>query len=98
MFETTLASRTYARQVIEWRDLGYHVALIYLRLPSAEHSVERVRRRVATGGHGVPNEVIRRRFDKSVRYFDGLYKAIVNEWQVWDSLEGEFRFVQASGD
>ncbi len=36
MFETTLASLVYGRKVPQWREQGYNVALIYLRLPSAD--------------------------------------------------------------
>jgi predicted ABC-type ATPase len=95
MFETTLASLTYARKIAAWRQRGYVVALIYLRLPSADMSVERVRRRVAHGGHGIPDDVIRQRFAKSGHYFETLYKSIVDEWYVWESLEGEFRRAEA---
>lgn len=98
MFETTLASLTYARKIPEWRQRGYVVGLIYLRLPSVAMSVERVRRRVAQGGHGIPESVIRQRFAKSVDYFERRYKAIVDEWYVWDSLEGEFRLAESWND
>ena len=98
MFETTLASLTYARKIPDWRVRRYHVALIYVRLPTVEHSIARVRRRVADGGHGMPEDVIRRRFDKSLCYLESHYKPIVDEWEVWDSLEGEFRRAQTSED
>jgi len=90
MFETTLAGRTYARKIPIWQNLGYSIALIYLRLPSVEHSIARVKRRVEAGGHDIPEEVIRRRYEKSVRYVDEIYKPIVDEWYIWDSLEGDF--------
>jgi len=61
-------------------------------------SVERVRRRVAQGGHGIPESVIRQRFAKSVDYFEKHYKAIVDEWYVWDSLEDEFRLAESWND
>ncbi len=50
MLESTLASRSYAQRIPAWRAIGYHVALIYVRLPSAEHSLERVQKRVNAGG------------------------------------------------
>jgi predicted ABC-type ATPase len=91
MFETTLASLSYARKIPTWQGRGYTVVLIYLRLSSVEMSIERVRRRVAAGGHGVPESVIRQRFAKSAAYLESHYKPIVDEWYIWDSLEGEFR-------
>jgi predicted ABC-type ATPase len=95
MFETTLASLTYAQKVVRWREIGFRVGLIYLRLPSVEVSIERVRKRVEAGGHGIPEGVIRARFAKSLRYLDELYKPLVDEWYIWDSLEGGFRLAQS---
>jgi len=98
MFETTLASLSYARKIAAWRKQGFAVGLIYLRLPSAAQAIERVRRRVAQGGHGLPEAVIRERFAKSGEYFQKRYKGLVDEWYVWDSLEGEFRQAEAWND
>jgi predicted ABC-type ATPase len=68
---------------------------IYLRLPSVEASITRVRKRVAAGGHGIAEATIRRRFGKSARYFETIYKSIVDEWYMWDSLEGAFELRQS---
>jgi predicted ABC-type ATPase len=89
-FETTLASLTYAHKIPTWRQSGYTVVLIYLRLPSVEISLQRVRKRVAAGGHGIPEHVVRKRFAKSQSYLETIYKPIVDEWHVWDSREHEF--------
>jgi predicted ABC-type ATPase len=97
MFETTLATLSYARKISLWRRSGYSVSLIYLRLPSVEDSVARVRRRVEAGGHGIPEDVIRRRFHKSISYFDATYKSIVDKWLLYDSLEGGFRLAESWG-
>jgi predicted ABC-type ATPase len=98
MFETTLASLSYAQKIPAWKKAGYSVALIYLRLPDVEASIARVRRRVEAGGHNIPEAVIRKRFAKSARYFETLYKPIVDEWYVWESLEGDFQIVEAWDD
>jgi len=88
--ETTLATLTYAQKIPEWRRRGYIVSLAYLRLRSVYDSLARVRKRVAAGGHGIPEAVIRRRFDKSWLYFETIYRPIVDEWYVWESREGAF--------
>lgn len=94
-FETTLATRTYARKIGLWQRRGYTVSLIYLRLPSIEASIARVRRRVEAGGHGIPEATLRRRFGKSGSYLEKVYKQLVDEWYVWDSLEGAFSLAEA---
>jgi predicted ABC-type ATPase len=68
--ETTLATLTYAQKIPMWRRRGYVVELVYLRLGSVEDSINRVRRRMAAGGHGIPEETVRRRFGKSLAYFE----------------------------
>jgi predicted ABC-type ATPase len=96
--ETTLASLTYAAKIPGWRHVGYRINLIYLRLPTAEASIARVARRVAAGGHDIPETVIRRRFAKSLRYLETRYKPAVDEWYVWDSLEGTFSLAESWND
>jgi predicted ABC-type ATPase len=58
-----------------------------LQLPSVELAVERVRQRVAQGGHNIPEADIRRRFDRGLMNFRDLYQPIVNAWQVFDASQ-----------
>jgi len=95
MLETTLASLSYAQKIQAWQRAGYHVGLFYLRLPNVETAIERVRRRVAAGGHAVPEGTIRTRFTKSAHYLENIYKPIVDEWYVWNSIEGDFEISEA---
>ena len=83
--ETTLSGRAYAKRIRRWQAAGYRVAIIYLRVPSADHSVARVAQRVREGGHHIPEPVIRRRFDRSWRNFRDLYRKVVDDWRVYDN-------------
>jgi predicted ABC-type ATPase len=98
MIETTLAALTYIEKIGLWQRAGYHVSLIFLRLPSADHAVERVRRRVAAGGHAIPEETIRRRFTMGLDFLDKHYKQAVDAWYIVDSLEGSYDLAERSGD
>jgi len=84
-FETTLSGRNYARLVPRWRAAGYHVKLIFLSLPSADLAVARVASRVAHGGHNVPEDVVRRRFENGLRNFQTLYQSLVDSWVLYDN-------------
>jgi predicted ABC-type ATPase len=88
--ETTLANLSYAQKIPTWRRLGYLISLVYLQLGSVDESIARVRKRVAAGGHGIAEDVLRRRFGKSWSYFETIYRPIVDEWYVWKSQEGAF--------
>ena len=59
--ETTLATRTLLKIVKAAQDAGYTVTLLYFWLNSPELAIARVKARVATGGHTIPEEPIRRR-------------------------------------
>jgi predicted ABC-type ATPase len=84
-FETTLAGRHYSRLIPLWRKSGYHVKLIFLGLPNADLAIARVSARVAQGGHGVPEQVIRRRFDAGLRNFHGTFCKLVDSWVLYDN-------------
>jgi len=60
-FETTMASRSFAPFLVKCKKDGDSVRLIYVWVNSAELAIERVRRRVESGGHFVQEEIIRRR-------------------------------------
>ncbi len=86
-FEITLSGRGFARHIPRWREQGYWVKLYFLRLPSADMAVARVRNRVREGGHDVPEDAIRRRFDAGWRNFNLIYKGLVDEWAVYNGSQ-----------
>jgi len=86
-FETTLSGRSYARMIPEWQAAGYRVKLIFLSLPSVEMAVDRVATRVAQGGHDVPENLIRRRFQKGLSNFHNFYKSLVDAWILYDNSQ-----------
>lgn len=83
VLETTLATRSHAVRIRDWKAAGYRVDLIYLRLPDADASVARVAHRVERGGHGIPEETLRRRFDLSLDYLETVYKPLVDSWKIY---------------
>jgi predicted ABC-type ATPase len=84
-FETTLAGRGYLRRIRHWQELGYHVKLFFLQLPTPEAAIARVAMRVRQGGHDIPENVIRRRFDAGLRNLERAYKSAVDAWAVYDN-------------
>ena len=84
-FETTLSGRTYAGWLRGLREKGYRVFLFYSWLKCADLAVERVRIRVQTGGHSIPESTIRSRYVRSWDNFSRLYQPIADEWRVVDN-------------
>ena len=64
-FETTLGGSTLTRLLAEAADRGAEVHVFYIGLSSPELHLSRVSARVRAGGHGIPEEHIRRRYEHS---------------------------------
>jgi predicted ABC-type ATPase len=96
-FETTLSGTTYARSIPRWQASGYVVTLIFLALPSSDMAVARVAERVRQGGHAVPEDVIRRRFDAGLRNFEKVYRAQVDDWALYDNSGNEPQLIDWKG-
>ena len=92
-FESTLAARTYAKFIQKCRAKGYIINLIYFWLHSPELAVERVAKRVASGGHSIPEEVIRRRYDRSIKNLIKLYIPLCDDWMVFDNSTSHYKLV-----
>ncbi|MEN9726661.1 MAG: hypothetical protein RL434_1027 [Pseudomonadota bacterium] len=84
-FETTLSGLVYAPMITRWREVGYHVKLIFLSLSTVDEAIKRVSLRVSQGGHAVPEQVIRRRYKSGLRHFNEVYRQRVNLWQHFDN-------------
>lgn len=87
--ETNLADRGYARRIAAWHELGYSVRLVFAALDNPDIAVARVATRVASGGHDVSEQVIRRRWSAGLRMLFDIYMPIVDEWTLLESGEGE---------
>ncbi|MDR6726100.1 putative ABC-type ATPase [Paenibacillus amylolyticus] len=64
--ETTLAGKNAIRQMEQAKKAGFEINLYYVGLKNVEYHIERVEMRVMSGGHHIPEEDIRRRYDRSI--------------------------------
>jgi predicted ABC-type ATPase len=64
--ETVLSTAKYRRLVEKAKRLGFEIQLIYVLLESVELNVDRVALRVRRGGHAVPEDKIRSRYETSL--------------------------------
>jgi predicted ABC-type ATPase len=84
-FETTLSGRAYAPLLREMRAAGYRIRLDFLWIPSLDVTRNRVRQRVAKGGHDIPDEVQLRRFHLGIRNLAQLYRPLVQRWRLLEN-------------
>ena len=83
-FETTLGGHSIAFELMRALAFGRTVSILYVGLESAELHIRRVAARVARGGHDIPEDMVRKRYDSSrtnVLAFIGTQAWI----RVWDN-------------
>jgi predicted ABC-type ATPase len=98
--ETTLSGATHLALARRAKAAGMHVNLMYFSVRDPTICLQRIARRVAEGGHDVPEHMVRRRFERS---FQRLREIIPHcaLWRVYEAsgiqpelaLEGEGRKV-----
>lgn len=64
-FESTLGGRSITRLVLQAADAGHRIRVWYVGLSTPELHIQRVRERVARGGHDIPEARIRSRWTSS---------------------------------
>lgn len=84
-FETTLATKSYKNFVLKAKENGYHTTLLFFWLRTPDLAVKRVETRVREGGHNIPVDVIRRRYENGLKNFFGIFESIVDEWMFIDN-------------
>ena len=92
--ETVLSSAKYQALVTRAQAAGFQVRMIYIVLRSAELQIERVRLRVAEGGHDVPQEKIRSRRQRSFEQLAWFAQRVDDLW-LFDNSTGEPRLIGA---
>jgi len=86
-FETTMASQTFARFLTDCKSDGYTINLLFVWLCSPELAIARVASRVRSGGHSIPEAVIRQRYFRGLKNFFDLFCPIADNWLFFDNSE-----------
>ena len=83
-FETTLSGIGHLRLLADAKAHGYRIHLYYLWMPSVVMLPTRIRHRVLTGGHDVPQADVLRRYERSVANVRD-YAALADMLYVFDA-------------
>ena len=65
--ETTLSGKNYLQMMLDARDCGFEIVLVYIGTETVDINLVRIANRVLTGGHDVPEADVRRRYTRSFR-------------------------------
>jgi len=84
-FETTLSGKSYVNLLKALKRQGYKLHLFFLWVPGPELAVARIKERVAEGGHNVPIQDVKRRFNRSISNFFRLYEPLLDSWMFFNN-------------
>lgn len=83
-FETVGSHPSKVEFLEKAKSLGYVVTLLFVSTESPDINIERIRQRMERGGHGVPDEKVRLRYERTLsllpRYFSVADIAVI-----WDN-------------
>jgi predicted ABC-type ATPase len=88
-FETTLSSRSYKNKIVEAKNKGYRVTLLFFWLQNVDLAKERVKIRVEEGGHNINPEIIYRRYYKGINNLFDIYLPIIDGALIFDNSAGK---------
>ena len=86
-FETTLSGKSYLPFLDELKKKGYAISIFFLWIPNPELAVDRIKDRVAAGGHDVPAIDVKRRFHRGLYNFVNYYKPLADTWFLFDNAD-----------
>ena len=70
--ETTLTGKTILKIIDKAKNLGYKIHLYYIGIGNPEIAKERVKNRIARGGHGISPDVIKKRYYESLKNLEKI--------------------------
>jgi len=91
--ETTLARKNYVRLLRDCKSAGYQTNLIFLWLHDVKLAIERVRLRVAQGGHSIPIDTIKRRYTRGMENLFKLYMPVVDNCWIYDNSDASPKLI-----
>ena len=86
--ETTCAGRGHVGFLRRCRTDRWRVTLIFLWLNDPAIAIQHVARRVADGGHGIPRDVIIRRYRAGLRNLISRYLPLAETAQIYNNSDG----------
>ena len=88
-FETTLSTKSYKSKILEAKEKGYTVTLLFFWLQNVELAKARVKIRVSEGGHNIEPEIIERRYFRGIKNLFKIYLPIVDGAIIFDNSNGK---------
>ena len=73
-WELTVISPTILRYIKKAKEQGFSININFIGVGSVEQSLERIKKRIKKGGHGVEKKLVEMRFNKQFRNFSQVFE------------------------
>ena len=93
ILESTLSGLFLKKFITDFKKKRYKIKIVFIVLNSAEYCIERIKHRVSRGGHHVPDQDVRRRFERGKKNFWLRYKQMADSWMLYNNTESGFELV-----
>lgn len=91
--ESTLSGNGYVNILKRAKKLEYDITIAYVFVDSPEVCIARIDARVLNGGHFIPPEDVRRRYQRSKDNFINLYASLADHWMIYYNGGTDFMLV-----
>jgi len=93
ILESTLSGLTLRKTLQRCAAAGYDIKLYFIFLGTPQQNIDRIKIRVAKGGHHVPDPDVIRRYKRSLVNFWSIYRMLANSWTLVYNSGDAFRVV-----
>ena len=83
--ETTLSSRNYLSKTKEWESKGYQIVMVYFWSNNPNLAMQRIMDHVKKVGHSIPNEIVIRRYYRSIKNLFDHFIPTCDYWLIVDN-------------
>lgn len=90
VIESTLSGLFIKNLIAQFRKKNYSIKLIFVMLNSPEICIQRIKHRVLSGGHHVPDEDVIRRYHRGINNFWKDYRLLADDWRLINNTESGF--------
>ena len=97
-FETTLSGKSYVSFLSELKKNSYSINIFFLWINTVELALNRIKDRVASGGHDVAAVDVRRRFHRGIYNFFRYYKPLADTWLLFNNADVTPRLIARAKD
>ncbi len=87
--ETTFSGKIWGKLLRKFNEKGYDITIYFIYLNSPVEAINRIKVRSLKKGHFIPDDIVFRRYSKSLRNFWHSYKNYSNKWYLLNNSNHE---------